>query len=90
MCNRASLKILAFASSDSPKSSIKIPYPERNTVEKKPMVTVLSVNSWKTLPLDVKFAESSTQLISKQSHVALFWKVSVGFLAFNLPLKIYV
>ena len=38
--NRASLKILAFAASDSPKSSIKIPYPERNTVEKKPMVTV--------------------------------------------------
>ena len=38
--NRASLKILAFASSDSPKSAIRIPCPERNTVEKKPMVTV--------------------------------------------------
>ena len=37
--NRASLKILAFAASDSPKSSIKIAYPERNTMEKKPMVT---------------------------------------------------
>ena len=40
LSNRPSLKTLAFASSDSPKSSIKIPYPERNTVEKKPMVTV--------------------------------------------------
>ena len=30
-----------------------------------------------------KVAESSTQLISKRSHVASFWKVSVGFLAFN-------
>ena len=38
--NRASLKILVFASSDSPKSSIKIPFPGRNTVEKMPMVTV--------------------------------------------------
>ena len=79
MSNRASLKILAFASSDSPKSSIKIPYPERNTVEKKPMVTVQSVNSWKALPLDVKL-----------SHGACFGKVSVGCLAFNLRLKIYV
>ena len=40
LSNRPSLKTLAFASSDSPKSSIKIPYPERNTEEKKPMVTV--------------------------------------------------
>ena len=40
LSNRPSLKTLAFASSDSPKSSIKIPYPERNTVEKKSMVTV--------------------------------------------------
>ena len=40
LSNRPSLKTLAFASSDSPKSSIKIPYPERNTVEKKPVVTV--------------------------------------------------
>ncbi|CAH3024008.1 unnamed protein product [Porites evermanni] len=48
LSNRASLKTLAFASSDSPKSSIKIPYPERNTVEKKPMVAVF----WKALPLD--------------------------------------
>ena len=40
LSHRPSLKTLAFASSDSPKSSIKIPYPERSTVEKKPMVTV--------------------------------------------------
>ena len=40
VCNRASLKSLAFAASDSSKSSIKIAYPERNTVEKKPVVTV--------------------------------------------------
>ena len=40
LSNRPSLKTLAFASSNSLKSSIKIPYPERNTVEKKPMVTV--------------------------------------------------
>ena len=40
LIERHSRLILAFASSDSPKSSIKIPYPERSTVEKKPMVTV--------------------------------------------------
>ena len=40
VCNRASLKSLAFAASDSSKSSLKIAYPERNTVEKKPVVTV--------------------------------------------------
>ena len=38
--HRASLKILAFAASDSPKSSIKVAYPERNRMEKKPIVTV--------------------------------------------------
>ena len=38
LSNRPSLKTLA--SSDSPKSSIKVPYPERNTVEKKPVVIV--------------------------------------------------
>ena len=38
--NRASLKILAFAASDSSKSSIKIAYPERNGMGKTPMVTV--------------------------------------------------
>ena len=40
VCNRASLKSLAFAASDSSKSPIKIAYPERNTVEKKLIVTV--------------------------------------------------
>ena len=40
VCNRASLKSLAFAASDSSKSSIKIAYPERNTVGKKLMVIV--------------------------------------------------
>ena len=40
VCNRASLKSLAFAASDSSKSPIKIAYSERNTVEKKVMVTV--------------------------------------------------
>ena len=58
LSNRPLLKTLAFASSDSPKSSIKIPYPERNTVEKKPMVTVYGVNSWKALPLDVKLLKA--------------------------------
>ena len=58
LSNRPSLKTLAFTSSESPKSSIKIPYPERNTVEKKPMVTVEGVNSWKALPLDVKLLKA--------------------------------
>ena len=49
LSNRASLKILAFAASDSPKSLIKIAYHERNTVETKPMVTVESVSSRKSL-----------------------------------------
>ena len=40
VCNRVSLKSLAFAASDSLKSSIKIVYPERNTVGKKLMVIV--------------------------------------------------
>ena len=40
VCNRASLKSLAFAAPDSSKSSIKIAYPERNSVEKKLIVTV--------------------------------------------------
>ena len=38
--NRASLEFLAFASSVSSKSSIKIAYPERNGMGKTPMVTV--------------------------------------------------
>ena len=38
--NRASLKILAFAASDSSKSSIKIAYPERNGLGKTPVVIV--------------------------------------------------
>ena len=54
VCNRASLKSLTFAASDSSESSVKIAYAERNTVEKKPMVAVQSVNSWKALSLDVK------------------------------------
>ena len=40
VCNRASLKSLAFAASDSSKSSIKIAYPERNGIGKTPMVIV--------------------------------------------------
>ena len=40
VCNQASLKSLAFAASDSPKSSIRIAYPKRNSVEKKLIVTV--------------------------------------------------
>ena len=40
VCNRASLKSLAFAASDSSKSSIKIAYPEGNGMGKTPMVTV--------------------------------------------------
>ena len=58
MSNRASLKILAFAASDSPRSSIKIGYPERNGVEKKPIVTVYSVNGWNALSLDVKLLKA--------------------------------
>ena len=38
--NRASLKILAFAASDSSKSSIKIASPKRNGMGKTAMVTV--------------------------------------------------
>ena len=38
--NRASLKFLAFAASDSSKSSSKIAYPERNGMWKTLMVTV--------------------------------------------------
>ena len=38
--NQASLKILAFAASDSSKSSIKIACPERNGMGKTPMITV--------------------------------------------------
>ena len=67
LSNRPSLKTLAFASSDSPKSSIKIPCPERNTVEKKPMVTVYGVNSW-TLPLDVKLLKALLNLF-RNSHM---------------------
>ena len=40
VCHRASLKSLAFAASDSSKSSIKIAYPERNGMGKTQMVTV--------------------------------------------------
>ena len=40
VCHRVSLKTLAFAASDSSKSSIKIAYPERNGMGKTPMVTV--------------------------------------------------
>ena len=40
VCHLASLKSLAFAASDSSKSSIKIAYPERNGMGKKQMVTV--------------------------------------------------
>ena len=40
VCKRASLKSLAFAASDSSKSSVKIAYPERNEMGKMPMVTV--------------------------------------------------
>ena len=40
LCNRASLKSLAFAASDSSKSSIKIAYPERNGLGKTPVVIV--------------------------------------------------
>ena len=40
VCNRASLKSLAFAASDSSKSSIKIAYPERNGMGKTPVVIV--------------------------------------------------
>ena len=40
VCHLASLKSLAFAASDSLKSSIKIAYPERNGMGKTQMVTV--------------------------------------------------
>ena len=45
--NECRYRFAAFAAFDLEKSSIKIAYPERNTAEKKPMVTVKSVNSWK-------------------------------------------
>ena len=39
------------------------------------------VNSWKALPVDVKLLKA---LLNRfRSHVASFWKVSVGFLAFK-------
>ena len=40
VCNRASLKSLAFAASDLSKTSIKIAYPERNEMGKTSIVTV--------------------------------------------------
>ena len=86
MSNRASLKILAFAASDSPKSSIKI----AKYRGEKAYGHSLKCQQVEGFASRLKVAESSTQLISKRSHVTCFWKVSVGFLAFNLPLKIYV
>ena len=56
--NRASLKFLAFAASDSPKSSSKIAYPERNGMWKTLMVTVQSVNCWRALSLDIKLLKA--------------------------------
>ena len=52
--NRPSLKILAFAASDSSKSSINIAYPERYGMGKTPMVTVYSVDCLKALSFHVK------------------------------------
>ena len=86
MSNRASLKILAFAASDSPKSSIKI----AKYHGEKAYGHSLKFEQLEGFVTRRKVAESSNQLISKLSHVTYFWKVSVGFLAFNLPLKIYV
>jgi len=98
--NRAPVKILAFAAaSDLPKSSIEIASLEQSGMRKTPMVTGLSVISWKALSLDVKFLKAlSSQIftcatahvrsISKPtSYVACFYKVSVSL---YLPLKILV
>ena len=54
MSNRASLKILAFAASDSPKSSIKI----AKYRGEKAYGHSLSVNRWKALPVDVKLLKA--------------------------------
>ena len=59
VCYRASLKSLAFAASDSLKSSIKIAYPERNTVENSHSLKCQLLEGFITRR---KVAESSTQL----------------------------
>ena len=59
--------ILAFAPSDSPKSWIKIAYSERNTLEKKPIVTVESVNRG----IQRQFSEN---IFSEDDLRAIFWE----------------
>jgi len=70
--NRAPVKILAFAAaSDLPKSSIEIASLERNGMRKTPMVTGLSVISWKALSLGVKLLKA----LLNSRLVALTWRV---------------
>ena len=54
MSNRASLKILAFAASDSPKSSIKI----AKYRGEKAYGHSLKCYRWKALPVDVKLLKA--------------------------------
>ena len=54
MSNRASLKILAFAASDSPKSSIKL----AKYRGEKAYGHSLKCYRWKALPVDVKLLKA--------------------------------